>query len=512
MAKMQQQVVYWGQNALEIASKLPGYADFYQVDHDVTPSKVLSDTYRNALFLLGSDAAVWQEPAWFAKLPANAILYDSRSSLSAAIQALATLKNAQPLDFSDLDRLAHVIHYDYFPGQWAFKLAYDTLRIAPDFQGEVSENAGTSTVIQGDFGGQWTPLATWVQMTWSYGDWYETFYPECTADADVDVRFLVRIVEIESGRLIASKILAANQSKAGLPFYVGKKSANIMVSVQAKGNGTITLGRMHINRSRESYGHLFVGGRLISDPHELAQGVASYFDAGDMKPPLMVYFSGYHIAESFEGNFLMRAFHTPFLLISDNRLVGGAFYFGSDDLERQIADVIQDTLNRLRFRPKDLILVGQSMGSTGALYYGAQLTPAGIVVSKPLPDVGTIANEGRLNRPNDFEPIMDIVNKLAGGDSPQEIAGLNERFWTQFKKGDLARTILGIVYMQQDDYQPDGFARIYHDLANQNAHVQLLHKGIPGRHTDPAPNVIQWVIKIARLILAESFKRKGAND
>lgn len=509
MVKMQQQIVYWGETELDLAEELPSYTSYHRIGRDVTPVEVLSDVYRNALFLLDSDASIWQRPDLFVQLPANAILYNIQSPISTDIQPLIALKNAQALDFTDLKRLAHVIHYDYFPGQWGYKLAYDTLRIAPDFHGEIIEHAQVSTEIRGNFGPAWLPLATWVEMTWSFGDWYETFYPECLVSDNADARFLVRVIEIGTDRLISSQILPVDQFKAGLPFFVGKNNAYIMVSVQTKGNGTITLGRMHVNRTRENYGHLFVGGQLLADDHELTQGVATYFDAGDLKPPLMVYFSGFKINEGFEGNFLMRSFHTPFLLIADNRLAGGMFYFGSEELETQIRNVILNKLAQLGFGPHDLILVGQSLGSTAALYYGAQLLPAAIVINKPLPDVGIVADEGRLNRPHDFEAVMDMLTALEGDNSQAAINAVNRRFWSKFKQASFDHTELGIAYMLQDDFQPNGFRRLYQGLANQNSHIQLLHKGFNGRHNDPeSVKAVSWIVQVCRIILKNRFNRE----
>lgn len=510
MADMTQQVVYWGTIGLPIADKLPGYADFYQVGQDVTLEDVLSPDYRNALFLLDTDASVWGDASLFAQLPANAVLYDQQSVISADIQRLIDLKNAQAIDLHDLDRLAHVIHYDYFPGQWAFKLAYDTLRVTPAFTGDIVENAQASTTLKGSFGQEWTPIATWTQLTWSYGDWYETFYPECIAD--VDVRFMVRVVEIQSGRLIGSYTLPAANAKAGLPFYVGKASANIMVSMQARGTGSVTLGRMHINRSREKYGHLFVGGRLLSETNELAQGVATYFDAGDMKPPLIVYFSGFKLGETFEGNFLMRSFHAPFLLITDNRLSGGAFYFGSEILEQQITAVIRKTMQRLGFNNRELVFTGQSMGTTGALYYGAQFLPKAVVIGKPLPEVGTIARYGRLGRPNDFEEVDDMLTFLQGSNDEQAMTAQNDYFWQRFSHADWGKTILGIAYMRQDDFQPDGFSTIYQEFSKQNSHVQLLHKGISGRHNDNSPAITRWFVQIVKFVLQKYYKREETDE
>ena len=74
-----------------------------------------------------------------------------------------------------------------------------------------------------------------------------------------------------------------------------------------------------------------------------------YFDPGDMKPPLNVYFSGYKTQEGFEGFYMMRNMGTPFLLISEARLEGGAFYLGDKEYENLIVSGIQDCLKQLGF-------------------------------------------------------------------------------------------------------------------------------------------------------------------
>ncbi|MCI2172284.1 accessory Sec system protein Asp2 [Schleiferilactobacillus perolens] len=510
MADKKQRVVYWGSSPLDIGEYLSAHVDFDTVDKDVTPEEILTGAYRDAVFLLGLGAAVWNQPEVFVKLPANLILYDRRCDLSAEIQRMADLKNAHSLDFTDLDRLAHVVHYDFFPGRWSYKLPFDSLRVATSFTGDVLEEGQVGITFRGSFGQEWTSIATWQQMTWSYGDWYETLYPECQFSENVDVQFLVRVVNIKSGELLAVHKLDAAHFEEGLTFYVGKEDAYIMVSVAAKGEGDVTLGWQHVNRTRETYGHLFAGGQMIREPHALAQGVATYFEAGDLKPPLIVYFSGFHSAETFEGNYMVRSFKSPYLLITDNRLEGGAIYFGSDGLETQIAMTIRNTLKRLGFGPHDLILAGLSMGTTGALYYGAQLLPRAIVVGKPLPDWGTVALNGRLLRPTGFPTALDMLLIQQGDTDLSAVTGLNEHFWKEFNKADFSQTILGIGYMRQDDYQSDAFPKIYRQLSEQNGRVQLLHKGWIGRHNDDTNSVVKWFVRIIKLTLKNEFNRPEA--
>ncbi|MEJ7170183.1 accessory Sec system protein Asp2, partial [Staphylococcus epidermidis] len=78
------------------------------------------------------------------------------------------------------------------------------------------------------------------------------------------------------------------------------------------------------------------------------------------------------------------------------------FYLGSETYENSIKKVIKETLEYLNFKEDDLILSGLSMGSFGALYYGSQLTPRAVIVGKPLVNIGRIAENMKLKRPNDF--------------------------------------------------------------------------------------------------------------
>ena len=111
---------------------------------------------------------------------------------------------------------------------------------------------------------------------------------------------------------------------------------------------------------------------------------------------------------------MMNRLNAPFILISDPRIEGGAFYLGSEDYENGIKDVIQGALDYLGFTHDQLILSGLSMGSFGALYYATRLQPAAVIVGKPLINVGTIANNMKLVRPNDFGTSLDVLRSNEG--------------------------------------------------------------------------------------------------
>ena len=50
------------------------------------------------------------------------------------------------------------------------------------------------------------------------------------------------------------------------------------------------------------------------------------------------------------------------------------------------------------------------MGTFPSLYYGATFEPYAIIVGKPLVNLGTIANRGRLASPRVFPTGFDVLN------------------------------------------------------------------------------------------------------
>ena len=88
---------------------------------------------------------------------------------------------------------------------------------------------------------------------------------------------------------------------------------------------------------------------------------------------------------------MMKRLGHPFILFADPRLEGGSFYLGSAEYEAKIKAVIEESLAKLGFTNKELVLSGISMGTTGAIYYGSKIGARAVIVGKPLINLGTIA-------------------------------------------------------------------------------------------------------------------------
>lgn len=292
-----------------------------------------------------------------------------------------------------------------------------------------------------------------------------------------------------------------------IPVPASKDARFACISLEAKGQGKLILGVLHSRWSREGKGHFIAGGhRLINA--EKREDIAYFFNPGDMKPPLNVYFSGARGLEGFEAYPLFRSLHAPSLLFTDMRLSIGQFYDDAENsMGRKIKDTILDTLDRLHFDRSQLIMNGISMGTYPAMKYGAQLGAYMINVAKPLGDLGYIAYRARLQRPDEFDTIFDIDHQIM--DKKLELDNLKQldkKFWEEFNQADLSNTRLFIGYMNNDDYDNHAIDKLKQSPAVKKA-LQLSYKGYEGRHNDD-PTVKSWFIGRLTQVLKDDFGRK----
>lgn len=521
MANTQMPVVQLGGQPVIQPAKLT--ADFKWVyypdraQHPQEPQSVLTlagqltPQWRNALFLLPSGDATWLNDAVLRALPANHILYDQRVTPRQDVQQLLKLKGAFAVDMTDPQRLTDTINRDWFPGQDAFKLDHSQLRVLPSFEGGITRYGRYRLTLTGNFGATLQPVAIWEVQGYAPRFRDLLFQPECQVGPNVTVRYQLTLINQTTDQPIHTVTFDPTRHPTGKTLHLGSTDYYYTLSLLARGQGTVDIGLVHISRSRETYGRLFPGGQFIHIPQTFNENFYAYFDAGDLKPPLNVYFSGFNLSDHFEGNFMMERLGAPFLLISDPRLNGGGFYLGSPAYETAFLKVIQDTLDRLGFAPDDLILSGISEGTVAAFYYGAKLKPRAIIAGKPLLNLGTTATNGRIKRTQDFQPSFDLLLDHTGDVTAKTAQDLNDRIWAQVKQGDFSHTTFAVAHMQQDDFDNTTFPELFDWITTAFPHVQFLHKGILGRHNDDTPAVNAWFIKQYRMILATAFDRTIAS-
>lgn len=361
--------------------------------------------------------------------------------------------------------------------------------------------------IEGDFGGKLQQAGFWTTNVPLFPGESLDFWLEFQKDPSVNLELHIRGFAEGSVDIIPDQwTFSENEISSGECLTIhnsGKQKENLFVSLNAKGKGKLNIIALHDRWSRDGAGVFLPGGeRMTTSDREEA---FFYFDPGDLKPPLNVYFSGYRSKEGFEGYNMMRRTGAPFLLISDPRLEGGCFYLGSKEYEDGICRRIQLAMKDLGFSRKDVILSGISMGTTGAMYYGAKISPGYVILGKPLASLGSLAMKERIECPGVFSTSLDMLGKLEGDLSMESVGKLDERFWDVFRSGDWSETTFFIAYMIEDDYDRKAYENVLESL--NRVGTRVIGKGFHGRHNDNTAGIVEWFQKQYRNVLEKNYER-----
>lgn len=395
------------------------------------------------------------------------------------------------------DFLEHDISY-YYSGSYGEKYQIANLAIAQGFQGKVLFQGFQGVRLEGDYGTEFTQIVFWRNSVPVAENQTIEFWLEYEKDPSVEIS--LEITQFISGSISAvQNTWTFSEKELDEIVYIENKKGmgQTFVSLKAKGSGKLTVVGLHDRHSRKGHGNFIPGGRRVvtSDREE----VFYYFDPGNLKPPLNVYFSGYKTQEGFEGYYMMRKLEHPFLLITDTRLEGGGFYMGSEEYERLVTQVILTHMKTLNFDASQVILSGLSMGTFGALYYGCNIHPNTILIGKPLASIGDVAANERLIRPGGFPTSLDVLHKVTGDLNRECVQKLNDKFWKRFDETDWKGTRFAVAYMIEDDYDGTAYANLQAHL--KNAGVQIYGKGLHGRHNDDTSGIVGWFSNQYRKIL-----------
>lgn len=389
----------------------------------------------------------------------------------------------------------------FFSYSYGEKMIPSNIAISRNFAGAVRWEGNCAVCLEGDFGRYYNQAAYWRYNIPIEKDQTLDFWLEYEKTPGVSIRFSATLFLYANLSTVVQRWQFEESELDQLLHLCAKEKGSLFVEIQARGSGTLKIIALHDRHSRGPYGHFIPGGkRYVTSKKE---EIFCYFNPGDWKPPLSVYFSGYKTQEGFEGFYMMQKMGAPFLLISEARLEGGGFYMGSDEYEKLMVDILKEHLDRLGFTPDQMILSGISMGSTGALYYGCDLRPHALIVGKPLINVGTIAQNEKIKRPGGFPTSQDILMYQTGGTSTEQIRQLNQRFWDKLNATDWSGTKLIASHMLEDDYDPEAYSDLIASLSESN--VSVYGRGLHGRHNDNTSGIVQWFISQYHKVFREDF-------
>ena len=391
----------------------------------------------------------------------------------------------------------------YFPKPYGEKFRPEALGIAQGFKGSVKWNGQYSVSIQGEYGEEFNQIAFWRgNIPIEAGQGIE-FWLEYKKSDDVEIMLVIK--QFVSGSLADIKASwEFTEKELEEPVIIeGDGLGTIFCELKAKGEGKLDIIGLHDRISRWDAGKFMVGGEryVTSDREE----IFAYFDPGDMKPPLSVYFSGYKTMEGFEGYYMMKKMGCPFLLIAEQRFQGGGFYMGNEEYEKLMVSVIQRYLDKLGFYSDQLILSGISMGTIGSMYYGCDMKPHALILGKPLASLGNIAENEKIKRPGGFPTSLDLLRFHGGGMNEESIERLDNRFWSKLRKTDFGHTKFIVSYMYEDDYDDTAYDTLLSELHSSG--VQVYGKGLHGRHNDNSAGISAWFKSQYDRVLHEDFDR-----
>lgn len=394
---------------------------------------------------------------------------------------------------------------DYYSGSYGEGYGVNNVSVTHGFKGRILWQGYEGVKLCGDFGNELTQIVFWRYNAPIEENQALEYWLEYIKDAEVEILLEVTLILFEYGATPEfRKVWTFSEKDLESIVHIENKSGKagwVFIALKARGQGNLTVATLHSRHSRREKGNFIPGGKrsVTSEREE----IFSYFDPGNLKPPLNVYFSGYKTKEGFEGYGIMKAMEHPFLLITETRLEGGAAYLGSREYENAVEQIVRDHMEELGFQSSEVILSGISMGTFGALYYGCRIHPHTILIAKPLASLGDVAENERINRPGGFPTSLDILHKFCGSLSREAIERLNDRFWDVFDRTEWNNTQFAVAYMIEDDYDQTAYERLLSHLKGTS--VKIYGKGLHGRHNDNTSGIVNWFLGQYRRILQDDF-------
>lgn len=347
-------------------------------------------------------------------------------------------------------------------------------------------------------------LSCTIKFAREYSDGIEAF-PEFDIKGDIALKYEIYEINNDSDKMTLAKSEIVNCNNYSISVKNNNKQIkNWYISVSIKGNGNAIIRQIQVYALRDNFGKYSLRASFLQKENK--DPVLAYFNPGNLKPPLIVYFSGYHTSKGIEAFNLINSLKCPFIIFSDCRAEGGQFYIGDKSFNSYITKYIKSKLDYLQFSNKQAIFSGLSMGTTGALFYGSIISPYAILCGKPVCNIGTVAMQEKIYRNNVFPTSLDYYNYISDLYNCLNEQDVNDVFWNQFRKIQNNKTIISLTCMQQDDYDINACKDIEEILYKKNK-IVLYKKMLKGRHNDKTQDVIAWWKTQIYKILSTDFNR-----
>lgn len=306
-------VLYVGDDDWTTKYSIPDNIEFEVYESDESepstnrPARKLMD-----LVILDRDITLSEEKA-FTKFTRGYCLFATENvqMLNSATSRYFKARMGQYLYTGDVQYfLAHEVR-NYYPNPYGEKFNPAKLAVSDSFTGRVACDGNYNLVLDGEFGEDFSQIAYWRYNIPVFEGQCIDMYLEYEKTGDVEIK--LRLFQFYYGSIGDIKqVWEFDEEQLQDVFRIDNESDQgpVFVSILARGTGSLNIISLHDRHSRRGHGFFLPGGeRLVSSKGE---EVFVYFEKGDMKPPLAVYFSGYRTQEGFS------ALNSPPYMIHNN--------------------------------------------------------------------------------------------------------------------------------------------------------------------------------------------------
>ena len=181
---------------------------------------------------------------------------------------------------------------NFFPEPYGEKFDFKNMSVSEGFKGSVAWRGNYSVDLEGDFGEDFNQIAYWRNNIPVFGGQAIELWLEYEKDPQVELALsITQFVAGSISDVQQSWYFTQKELENELIIDNEKINGPIFVSLYAKGKGKLSIIALHDRYSRRGYGTFLPGGKRYVTANR--EEIFYYFDPGNAKPPLNVYFSGY---------------------------------------------------------------------------------------------------------------------------------------------------------------------------------------------------------------------------
>ncbi|GAB2024151.1 hypothetical protein OfM1_02210 [Lactovum odontotermitis] len=418
---------------------------------------------------------------------------------SAELEVLGHFDLTEIWEDSDfIERLTFMFD-DLLQTQGFSALPDEAARIRDDFPGRIERLGRYEMLVEGSFPEE-TVLLDFQRMVRNWGKTvfvmpFRRFYNapglhrltfDYATTGDLQIIYIIYTLD-HTGKLLKTDRITSKEY-----IFEAMKNVEFRGQILLKGTGEARLGKVWTYKDKLNLGWFQAGDQRTET--EDGEFIHSLYLPGKRRGKLIVGFSGNLSELPHYERQSMANYGFPVLLFCDLRGRGGAFHIGKIDdksYEKSVTGLIDAELIRLKLTRGDLVMVGWSMGSFPAMYYGMKMQAGDVIAAKPLLHIGSITEKVEVAFRT--EPSMIAAREyLSGRYVPEDTEQLNQIIESCLGQSDLSKIRFYSFIMKNDEL--DYCKPFFEKLQKTAKSVEIVEEA--GFHPEKIPEMSRWIDRI----------------